>query len=129
MGMVLILLAVLTTTVSAADEYYARFTVLNESQHPFSITLYGGPSGLKTISVSPYSQKISFFIRGNYSFTMTACGATKSGKMDLTIHQTLHVPVCGGTAGALGDQNHHIDEERLVSCQIWQYSNIDTPCL
>jgi hypothetical protein len=111
---VLILLATVTISASAADEYYARFTIINESQHPFSITLYGGPSELKTIPVSAYSKKIAFFVRGDYAFTMTACGATKSGMMNLNIHQTLHVPVCGGTAGALGDKHHHIDASDYI---------------
>ena len=111
---VLILLATVTISASAADYYYARLTVINDSQHPFSIILYGGPSNLKTITVSPNSQKIDFFIRGSYSFTMTSCGATTTGKMDLSVHQTLHVPICGGTAGAIGQKDHHIDASDYI---------------
>ncbi len=84
-----------------------RFTVINNSQHPFSIYLYGPET--HDIVVEPYSTSLYFVTRGTYSFFMEACNHTKSGKLDLTIYQNMYVPVCGGNSGAKGDKPHNID--------------------
>jgi hypothetical protein len=89
-----------------------RFTIINYSQHPFSITLWGPDQFSYT--VAPYSKKISIVPRGMYSFTMEACNHTSSGKINLNIFQTMHVPVCGGTAGTVGQKLHNVDTSDYI---------------
>ncbi len=89
-----------------------RFTIINYSQHPFSINLYGPEQFSYT--VAPYSKKVSVVPRGTYSFTMEACNHTSSGKINLNIYQTMHVPVCGGTASPVGDKPHNVDTSDYI---------------
>jgi hypothetical protein len=84
-----------------------RFTIINNSQHPFFLELYGVDN--HTITVEGRSQGMLFVKRGEYHFKMMACNQVKTGVFDLSIMMTLHVPVCGGNAGAIGDKQHHID--------------------
>ena len=83
------------------------FTIINYSQHPFSITI-NGPETHST-TVAPYSKRVLMVERGTYSFFMELCNRTKSGTMNLSIYQVLHVPVCGGSAGKVGDKHHNLD--------------------
>ena len=89
-----------------------RFTIINDSQHPFILNLYGVDD--HAITVEGYSTGLLFVKRGQYQFRMLVWNQTKTGTFDLTSTQTLHVPVCGGTAGALGDKPHHIDASDYV---------------
>lgn len=89
-----------------------RFTIINYSQHPFSISLTGPEQ--YTFNVAPYAKKVSIVPRGTYSFQMKACNHTSSGSINLNIFQTMHVPVCGGTAGAVGDKNHNVDTSDYI---------------
>lgn len=89
-----------------------RFTIINYSQHPFSINLYG--SEQFSYTVDPYSKKIAVVPRGTYSFTMEACNHTSSGTINLNIYQIMHVPVCGGTAKPVGEKPHNIDTSDYI---------------
>lgn len=89
-----------------------RFTIINYSQHPFSINLYG-PDQFN-ITVAPYSKKATVVPRGTYSFTMEACNHPSSGKINLNIYQIMHVPVCGGSAKPVGDKPHNIDTSDYI---------------
>ena len=84
-----------------------RFTVINYSQHPFSMNGYG-PEQF-SIDVAPYSKELLILPRGVYSYVMETCNHTASGKIDLNIYQTFHVPVCGGNAGTIGQKHHNVD--------------------
>jgi hypothetical protein len=84
-----------------------RFTIINYSQHPFSLTA-NGPEYYQ-FQVAPYSKRVYIVPRGTYSFVMEACNRTTSGTLNLNIFQTMHVPVCGGKAGKMGTKNHNID--------------------
>ena len=100
----------LPTTAARANEGKSpnvRFTIINYSQHPFTLNAYGPET--YTFEVSAYSKKIWVVPRGTYSFTMKACNQTSSGTLDLNIYQVMHVPVCGGKAGGKGDKPHNID--------------------
>jgi hypothetical protein len=89
-----------------------RLTVINESQYDFSILLYGPEQA--SLTVHPDQTGIKIVNRGMYSFTMRACNSSKNGKIDLNYEQTIHVPVCGGTAGPLGDKEHHLDASDYI---------------
>jgi hypothetical protein len=88
-----------------------RLTILNQSQHPFTLRLYSGNNYevAYEVTVEQYSQAIMFIERGEYSFWMRACNHIKEGTFDLSMMYTLYVPVCGGNAGARGDKPHNID--------------------
>jgi len=89
-----------------------RFTVINYSQHQFTMNAYGPED--YTFEVGPYSKRIWVVPRGTYSFVMTACNHTSSGTLNLNIFQTMHVPVCGGNAGAKGEKHHNIDASDYI---------------
>jgi len=108
-------LAVSAGVAQAADNsLYApvRLTVVNNSQFDFSLILFG-PDQV-SISVTPGQTGIKVVNRGIYSFTMRSCNYSKTGTMDLSIEQTIHVPVCGGDAGTVGDKHHHIDSSDYI---------------
>ena len=110
-------LAVLTITLAlpgnnamAVEEDQSpnvRFTIINYSHKPFTMRAYGPEN--YNFEVAAYSKRFWIVPRGTYSFTMEACDQTKSGTLNLNIFQTMHVPVCGGNAGKIGEKNHNID--------------------
>ena len=83
-----------------------RFTVINHSQHPVSVSA-NGPEYF-SIDVSPYSKGSVIVPRGTYKFNMEACNHTSSGVLNLNIFQTMYAPVCGGKGVAV-PKNHKID--------------------
>lgn len=91
----------------AAGTGLARLNIENSSQFDFVLMLYG-PDDLNYV-VSAYSSETDTIIRGTYNFFMRACNHTTTGTMDLSIHKTIYVPVCGGNAGAKGDKHHAVD--------------------
>ncbi len=88
------------------------FKVINESQFEFTLWLYG-PNKYE-ITVQPYSEESFFFDRGWYAFTMFACNESVVGTWDLRLPKTMHVPVCGSTAGHIGQANQHIDASDYI---------------
>jgi hypothetical protein len=88
-----------------------RFTVINHSQHPFSMTA-SGPE-YYTFEVAPYSKKAWIVPRGTYSFTMEACNHTSSGILNLNIYQVMHVPVCGGRV-LQNPKQHEVDVAEYI---------------
>lgn len=110
----LIALAVPLETASAAGEKppYVRFTVINNSQFDFSISLFGTQN--YTISVPAHSQGFWIVDRGWYSFSMTSCNFTETGTINLTIPKTMHVPVCGGRALANVYKPYQVDVANFI---------------
>ena len=96
-----------SVALAEAKAPIVRFTIINESQHPFTLHLYGSED--HSITVEGRSHGILFVKRGDYHFWMRACNQVKTGVFDLSITMTMHVPVCGGNAGAIGDKQLHID--------------------
>jgi hypothetical protein len=110
LAVLMIALALPGDTAMAAEEEQnpnVRFTVINHSQHPFSLNAYGPEA--YTFEVEPYSKRAWVVPRGTYSFVMEACNHTSSGTLNLNIYQIMHVPVCGGSNVPKGEKNHHID--------------------
>jgi len=89
------------------DESPILFKVINETQFEFSLWIWG-PSQYE-ITLEPETEAEYWLDRGWYAFTMLACNDSAVGTMDFTHPQTLHVPICGGTAGATGDSYTHMD--------------------
>ena len=114
LAVLLIVMALPGSSVLAGDgkPTNVRFTVINYSQHPFSINLYGPEQ--YSITVPAYSKQATIVRRGTYSFTMVACNHATSGKIDLTIYQIMHVPVCGGSAKPVGEKPHNIDTSDYI---------------
>lgn len=109
LAIIMIVLALPNDGVLASDgkPSIVRFTVINYSQHPFTMNAYGPED--YTFEVAPYSKRNWVVPRGTYSFVMTACNHTSSGTLDLNIYQIMHVPICGGAAGKKGEKPHNID--------------------
>jgi hypothetical protein len=84
-----------------------RLTIVNESQFEFSITIYGPEYHF--FEVPAKTTLVAIVSRDMYSFTMNACNYTETGTLDMTIQQTIHVPICGGRAFRPGYKPHHID--------------------
>lgn len=108
--LILVLMTMIfTSTVLAGTTYVIRFTVVNNGQFPFHITLYGAGGKEYSLNVAAYDTGKLFIDPGEYSYYMEACNYTKYGKFDLSTFQTLHVPVCGGRAEGYKHASHHID--------------------
>jgi len=103
-------LAVPATTALADDDEKppdVRLTIINESQFEFSIFLYGPEQ--HSISVPAQATYVTFVSREWYSFSMNACNFTEVGTLNMTMEQTIHVPICGGRAFAPVYRPHHVD--------------------
>lgn len=108
-------LAVPVGVAFAEDEEkppYIFLRIYNESQFDFTLWVYGPNS--YTITVEHDSEGFFVIDRGWYSFTMEACNLTKTGTIDFTTHQTIHVPICGATAGHIGNAPQHIDASDYI---------------
>jgi hypothetical protein len=66
--------------------------------------------------------RTSFTIeRGEYDYSLTACGATTTGTLDLSNNKILVMPVCGGNAGKSSQNPDKIDlsaEHKLVRVKV-----------
>ncbi len=59
--------------------------------------------------------------RGEYEYSLTACGATTTGTMDFSSNKILVMPICGGNAGASSKNPDKVDlstEHKLVPISI-----------
>ncbi len=105
--------AVFTTDALAETSSVIRVTVLNDSQFHFYLYLYGGGNQY-TLEVPARSSNKFFIKPGVYSYFMETCNYSKFGTMDLSVYHTIHVPVCGGSAGAKGTKLHYIDVSKII---------------
>ncbi len=109
--MVLSVAAVSVDNALAAKTNIVRLTVINESQFAFELYLYGPKD--YTIKVPANSTDKIVVDRNLYKYYMEVCNYSKTGDLDMTIYQTLHVPPCGGR-GVTNPKQHHIDVAQLV---------------
>lgn len=110
---IMVFSAVFTSDALAESKSIIRITVINSSQFDFYLYLYGRGEEY-TIKVPAYESGKTFIVPGEYSYFMEACNYTKNGKMDLSVFQTIHVPVCGGRAAQKGSKFHHIDVSTIM---------------
>jgi hypothetical protein len=110
---VLVVSSVFTGDVLAETKSIIRLSVINSSQYHFYLYLYGGGEEY-TIKVPAYTSDKIFIKPGEYSYYMEACNYSKYGKMDLSVFQTIHVPVCGGRASEMRTKFHHIDVSTIM---------------
>ena len=89
------------------------FWVYNESQFDLTLWLYG-PAEYELI-VPADSEGFFIIKNGWYAFTMESCNLTDIGTIDFTTHKTMHNPICGSTAGLVGQANNHYDTSDFVS--------------
>lgn len=113
-----LLIAILGSAAFATDALAGtkpdiRITILNNSQFSFYLYLYGGGEEF-TLRVPARSSEIYFITPGEYYYYMEACNYTKSGNMDLSVFQTIHIPVCGGRASQKASKFHHIDVSTIM---------------
>jgi len=118
MAVTIFALAVPGRNVMADDDsdtdkpLYIPFTVINQSQFDLTLSLYG-PSSYE-ITVPPKSEADYWLDRGWYAFTMESCTLSEVGTFDFTSRRTLHVPICGGTAGIIDRSSQHIDASDYI---------------
>ncbi len=98
------------------------FTVYNESQFDFTLWLYG--TAEYTITVPPDSEGLFILKNGWYAFTMSSCNLYEIGTFDFTTHKTMHVPICGSTAGRIGEANNHYDASDYIRPATIQIRNL-----
>jgi hypothetical protein len=89
-----------------------RLTVINQSQFPFTIQLFGPEQ--YNLEVPAYETGFLLVLRGNYSFVMHMCNYTATSSIDLNIFQKMYVPVCGGSARAKATKHHVIDASTIL---------------
>ncbi len=88
------------------------FNVHNESQFDFTLWLYGPVE--QTLTVPPDSDGFFILKNGWYAFTMKSCNLYDTGTFDFTTHKTMHIPICGATAGQIGQANNHYDASDYI---------------
>lgn len=111
--------------VRAAEEVetpYITFNVKNNSQFDFTLWLYG--PNTYTITVPPKSEASYVLDRGWYAFTMNSCNLTEVGTFDFRKQKTIHVPICGATAGLIGHANQHLDASDYIRPATIQIRNL-----
>jgi hypothetical protein len=122
---VMVLLALLSVTAISTNKALAdsssivRLTVDNASQFHFILYLYGETwRNEYSMSVPAYTDSKIFIQPDTYSYYMEACNYSTFGTMDLSVFQTIHVPVCGGKAAGYHNKAHHIDVSTIMK-PVW----------
>lgn len=91
------------STVAAAEDL-VRFNVINRSEKTMRIRLEG--AAFYSLGVDAETSKIFTPARGKYNYTITACGITTRGALDLSTNKVLIQPKCsGGPSTRAGEPN------------------------
>jgi hypothetical protein len=103
-----LLAAAIPSPVHAAPDSagLTRLTIVNKSDAKVYLKLEGSP--VYSFTVLRHSTAEFTPQKGMYAYTLTACGQTVSGKLDLTIYRELTVPACGGQLPDYSN-NHKVD--------------------
>lgn len=91
---------------------YINLTIINQSQFEITLSLYG-PNAYEIV-VPPDTAENYWLDRGWYAFTMGSCNLSETGTFDFTTSKTLHVPVCGATAGQISRSSVHLDSSDYI---------------
>ena len=92
-----------------------RLTINNRNTSPLYLRLKG-PS-YYYLTVLDETRTDFTVERGEYDYTLTSCGATTTGTMDLETNKILVMPICGGNAGKSSQNPDKVDlsaEHKLV---------------
>lgn len=96
-----------------------RLTINNRNTSPMYLRL-NGPT-FYYLSVEDETRTSFTIERGEYDYSLTACGATTTGTLDLSNNKILVMPVCGGNAGKSSQNPEKIDlstEHKLVRVKV-----------
>jgi hypothetical protein len=96
-----------------------RLTINNRNTSPMYLRLTG--SSFYYLSVEDETRTNFTIERGEYDYSLTACGATTTGTLDLSNNKTLVMPICGGNAGASSKDPDKVDlsvEHKLVRVSV-----------
>lgn len=94
-NIILLIVAISLVLVAAAPFSMTtkRLSISNESKDPVYLYLTGDQ--YYYFSVAPGSDAVYTPEAGDYTYKLTACGATKTGTLDLTKNASIVVPACG----------------------------------
>lgn len=96
-----------------------RLTINNRNTDPMYLRLTG-PT-FYYLSVEDETRTSFTIERGEYDYSLTACGATTTGTLDLSSNKILVMPICGGNAGASSKDPDKVDlsvEHKLVRVSV-----------
>ncbi len=96
-----------------------RLTINNRNTGPMYLRL-SGPT-FYYLSVEDETRTNFTIERGKYDYSLTACGATTTGSLDLSSNKILVMPVCGGNAGKSSQNPAKVDlstEHKLVRVSV-----------
>lgn len=96
----------LTAAVNARSEF-VRLTVDNRTSGPIYLRLRG--PAFYYLRVDAESSEVFTVKRGEYESSITVCGVTKTGDLDMSTQKKLVMPVCGGRAPAAQSASRKID--------------------
>lgn len=126
---VLMLTSVFSSTAFAAGGDLVKFNMINESNQPVYLYLTGDAGQFYYFYGLAGETKTYTPERGEYSYTMTTCGATTSGTIDMTKYKTdFVVPVCGDKYSEYGNGNYTFntaDAVKLVAATLVNDSSDD----
>jgi hypothetical protein len=113
----------LPTGVKAKSDLI-RLTINNRNTNPMYLRLTG-PT-FYYLSVEDETRTNFTIERGEYDYSLTACGATTTGTLDLSSNKILVMPICGGNAGASSKNPDKVDlsaEHKLVRVSVENETN------
>jgi len=118
LALTLMLTLLLPAGVQAKSDMI-RLTIHNRNTTPLYLRLTG-PAFFYLV-VEDETRTEFTIDRGEYEYSLTACGATTTGTMDLTHNKILVMPICGGNAGASSKNPDKVDlsvEHKLVRVSV-----------
>ncbi len=127
--LVMVFTTVFSTTAFAAGGDLVKFNMINESNQPVYLYMNGDDGQFYYFFALAGETKAYTPERGEYSYTMTTCGTTTSGTIDVTKYKTdFVVPKCGDKNSKNGNGNYTFntaEEVKLVSATLSNDSKDD----
>ncbi len=127
--LVMVFTTVFASTAFAAGGDLVKFNMINESNQPVYLYLTGDAGQFYYFYGLAGETKAYTPERGEYTYTMTTCGATTSGTIDLTKYKTdFVVPTCGDKYSKNGNNNYTFntaEEVKLVAATLQNDSKDD----
>ncbi|OGO28277.1 MAG: hypothetical protein A2W33_03105 [Chloroflexi bacterium RBG_16_52_11] len=121
---VLVFVAAMPLVTALAASAQVRLTIDNRSPKPLQLSL-SGPA-IYNFKVEGNDKEVFAVNRGVYDYTMSGCGRTANGTLDLSVNKTLIMPVCGASAANLVREPNMVDLGQVLKVVKIKVENLAT---
>ena len=120
----LILAAVLPLVTALATSEQVRLTV--DNRNPKQLQLYLSGPAYYSFKIAGEEKEIFAVNRGVYDYTITGCGRSAKGTLDLSVNKTLVMKECGVSSANLAKEPNRVDLGQVLKVVKIKVENLAT---